>query len=415
MRSEKRQVHGPKPVDPTMNREVETQLSNPDPGHTPVPRFRVLAIDTGATSTKLGIFEGSSGATAVGVAAEGFHDVDASVAVERFMAEHDVTAGRIHAVVARGGLLPPLESGVWRIDEAMVAELRRARRGRHASNLAAPLASEVAERLGVPAFVVDPVSTDELVPEARLSGLAPVPRESLFHALNVRAVARRYAAGQGARLEELALVVAHLGTGISVAALVDGLAVDVVNPRDEGPFSPDRCGGVPSFGLLEWIESSGIPFDAARKRLFGEGGLYGYFGTRELRDLEAAAFPEEGEGVSSSGATWAAFPGPCPKPGSAAFAGVVWRAMVLQIAKAVAEMVVSCRAFALGRMDAVLVTGGMARSGRLLAELTPRIAFLGPVVAMPGEDELLALAEGALRVLADEERARDFGGRSGCA
>jgi butyrate kinase len=377
--------------------------------------LRILIIDPGATSTKLALFEGPGEGPAEGVvevASEVRRDTRVAVAVHDFVVRHSLGPGRVDAVAARGGLLPPLESGTWRVDDAMVADLRAATRGVHASNQGASVALELAGAIGVPAFVVDPVSIDELVPEARLSGLAPVPRESLFHALNVRAVARRFARSQGARLEDLSLVVAHLGTGVSVAALVGGRAIDVVNPRDEGPFSPDRCGGVPAIGLLDWLERSGIPFDAARRRLFGEGGLYGYLGTRDLDQVEAMLDAREQEpGLLDPQGGWPVRSGDGTQPGTALFAGVVWRAMVLQIAKATAEMTVSCHAFGPGRLDAILLTGGMARSKRLLHDLHPRIAHLGPVYDMPGEDELRALAEGAFRVLAGREEAKSYAGR----
>ena len=214
----------------------------------------------------------------------------------------------------------------------MLAELEKAARGEHASNLGAPLARAVADAHGARAFVVDPVAVDELEPVARITGLPGVERRSFTHALNIRAVARRHAASQGRPLGALRLVVAHLGTGISLAALRDGRMVDVVNPQDEGPMSGDRAGAVPATALLELCFAPGATRAALRRRLFGDGGLFAHLGTRDVRQALRAA--EAGD----------------------ARAALLVEAVAYQVAKSVGALAAALE----GRVDAVLLTGGLA-------------------------------------------------------
>jgi butyrate kinase len=302
-------------------------------------------------------------------------------AVEGFLAEAVVGRGALAAVVGRGGLLPPVPAGTFEVDAAMLADLERAERGEHASNLGAPLARAVADHHGCLALVVDPVAVDELEPAARITGLAGVERRSFSHALNIRAVARRHAASVGRPLASLRLVVAHLGTGISLAALRDGRMVDVVNPQDEGPMSGDRAGAVPATALVDLCFAPGASKEALRRRLFGDGGLYGHLGTRDVREaLRAAA-------------------------GGDVRAALLVEAMAYQVAKSIGALATVLH----GRVDAVLLTGGLAHLAGVVEPVRARVAFLAPVVVLAGEDELLALAEGALRVLSGEEPARRYG------
>jgi butyrate kinase len=277
--------------------------------------------------------------------------------------------------------LRPVESGTYAVDEAMLRDAALCARGEHAANLGAPLAREIADEHRCPAFVVDPVSVDEMEPVARLSGLAGVPRQSLCHALNLRAVARRHAWALGRRVEDLALVAAHLGTGASLCALRGGRMVDVVNPMDEGPYSGDRCGGVPASALVDLCFAPGAEKRAILKRLFGDGGLHSYLGTRDVR--EAARRGAAGD----------------------AEAALALDGMAYQVAKAVGELAAALE----GKVDAVLLTGGAAHEPALAAAIERRVAWIAPVAIYPGEDELLALFEGARRVLSGEERAKRYG------
>lgn len=260
----------------------------------------------------------------------------------------------------------------------MLQELRLARRGQHASNLGAFLAQSLAQKAGVRAYIVDPVSVDEWPDQVRLSGSALLERQCLSHALNSKAVAKRYARECGAAYESLRLIVAHLGSGISVSAHADGRMIDVTNSREEGAFSTERAGSVPVMQLVDLCFSGRYTREQVEVALFREGGLYSYLGTKDLLEVERRM----ASGDSN--------------------AKLVFDAMVYQIAKEIGAMSAVLR----GRVDALLLTGGMAHSDRLVESLTDYVNWIAPIVRYPGEDELQALAEGALRVLRNEERAR---------
>ena len=223
--------------------------------------FRVLAINPGATSTKIAVFDDESVVLKRTIEHQGvdlapFDGLQAQLPyrlslVERALDEGGVAVASLSAVVGRGGLLKPVAGGTYLVDEALLEDVRTARFGLHASNLGAQLASAVAAEAGVPAYVVDPVVVDEFEPVARLSGMPDLPRQSRSHALNCKAVARRAAADMGKPYEQVDLIVVHLGTGISVTAHRRGRMVDVNDAAEEGPFSPDRCGGLPSQALAK--------------------------------------------------------------------------------------------------------------------------------------------------------------------
>jgi butyrate kinase len=346
----------------------------------------VLVVNPGAGSTKLALFRGEAAVAEEAIRhardeLDRFRRIADQLpfrlgAVRGFLARA-APGARLDAVVGRGGLLGPVPAGTLRVDGAMAEELLRGPRGEHASNLGAPLALAVAREHGCDAFVVDPVSVDELEPAARVTGLAGVERRSFCHALNIRAVARRHARAAGRPLEALGLVVVHLGTGVSLAALRGGRMVDVVNPQDEGPFAGDRAGGVPVTAVVEMCFAPGAERDAVRRRLLGDGGLQALLGTRDVREAVERA-----------------------RVGDAAAARAV-EAMLLQIAKAAAGLAASLS----GRVDAILLTGGMAHLPEVVEPLRRRLAWIAPIAVHPGEGELRALAEGALRVLRGEEEA----------
>ena len=281
-------------------------------------------------------------------------------------------------MVGRGGLLKPMEGGTYRVTEAMLADLATARE--HASNLGGLLAERIARPLGIPAFIVDPVSVDEMEPEARISGLPELPRNSFSHALNSKAVARRVAGDLGRTYSDCNFVVAHLGTGVSITAHRQGRMVDVSGADEEGPFSPARAAGVPATLLARLCYSGQYTEKQMLARLVGEGGLYAHLGTRDVREAERRA--AEGD----------------------AHAAVVMKAMAYRIAREIGAMAAVLE----GRVDRVILTGGIAYSEGLVAEVTRRVAFIAPVLVLPGEEELPALAEGALRVLRGEESAKTY-------
>ena len=296
------------------------------------------------------------------------------------LTKEGVKKGDLAAVVGRGGLLRPLPSGTYAVSDAMLADLAKAERGEHASNLGAPIAREIADEHGVRAFIVDPVSVDEMDEVARLSGTAGIERKSLSHALNMKAVARRHAHAVGKPYPELRLLVAHMGTGVSLSAHVGGRMIDVINPQDEGPFSPDRSGGVPVTSLIDICLQPGATKKSVRRQFFGDGGLFSYLQTRDLREATARA-----EGGDDK-------------------ARLVLAAMCYQIAKAIGELATVLG----GKVDAIVLTGGMAHSAYVVAEVRRRVEWIGPIHVLPGEDELAALAEGALRVVRGEEEARVY-------
>jgi len=286
------------------------------------------------------------------------------------------------AVAGRGGLLPPMECGTYLVDDAMVEELRRARRGEHASNLGAVLALRFAGAAGVNAYIVDPVTVDEWQNCARLSGSPLIERISIGHWLNTKAVARRYARGVGRRYEEMRLIVVHMGSGITVSAHRGGRMIDS-NSIEEGPFGPDRTGSLPVRGLIKLCLSGKLTETQLDRHVFGDGGLFAYLGTRDLREVEQRmdAGDERAEAVVE--------------------------AMIYQIGKETGAMAAVLRGGVNGgKVDAVLVTGGMAHSERMVKKLRGYVDWIAPIAVYPGEDELRALAEGVFRVLDGEEEAK---------
>ena len=356
----------------------------------PAGEFRILAINPGSTSTKMALYVDEHAEFV-----ENIRHSDAEMAqfhgrpildqqqfrsaqIEAALTEAGHNVGELDAVVGRGGLLPALPSGTYVVNEEMLEELRLARRGEHAANLGAFLAYDLAQKAGTQAYVVDPVSVDEWPECARLSGSALLERQCLSHALNSKAVAKRYARERGEPYESLRLIVAHLGSGISVSVHESGLMVDVTNSREEGAFSTERAGGVPAMQLVNLCFSGKYTQKQVEGMLFREGGLHSYLGTKDLMEVERRI------------------------AGGEAKAKTVFDAMAYQIAKEIAAMAAVLR----GRVNAVLFTGGMAHSQRLVSLLSESVSWIAPITVYPGEDELQALMEGALRVRRHEEQSR---------
>ncbi|HEX8927081.1 MAG TPA: butyrate kinase, partial [Terriglobales bacterium] len=287
---------------------------------------------------------------------------------------------RFDAAVGRGGLLRGVPSGTYRVNQNMLDELRRAKRGDHASNLGAPMADAIAKHAGCKAFIVDPVSVDEWESIARLSGTPLIERPCLSHALNTKVTAKRYAHDQSRPYKDLRLVVAHIGSGNTVSAHRDGHMIDATNSREEGAFSALRAGAVPAIKLIELCDSGEMSAKELERALTAEGGLKAYLGTSDLTEVEKRI--DSGDEKAE----------------------LVFNAMAYQISKDIGAMATVLN----GQVDAVLITGGMAFSARLTKAICERVEFIAPVHFYPGEDELQALAEGALRVLTGEENAREY-------
>jgi butyrate kinase len=353
---------------------------------------RILAINPGSTSTKIALFEDEREAFTETIRHSDeelnkFRDRPILDQLEFRLKSvlgafepHGVDLKGLSAIVGRGGLLKPLQSGTYRVNERMLQDLREARRGEHASNLGAFLAQEIAKRAGCPAFIVDPVSVDEWPPIARLSGLKGLDRECLSHALNTKAVAKRFAKEQGRCYEDLRLIVAHLGSGFSISAHEGGRMIDVTNSREEGAFSTERAGSLPVMKLVDLCFSDKYTRRDLERLIFREGGVYSYLGTRELREVLQRV--EQGDD----------------------HAKLVFEAMLYQIAKEIGAMATVLK----GRVDAILITGGLAHLPEVVEGVKQRVSWIAPVHVYPGEDELKALAEGALRVLRGEEPAREY-------
>ncbi len=289
--------------------------------------------------------------------------------------------------MGRGGLLKPIPSGTYRVNEKMLDELRRPQEREHASNLGAIIADEIARQADIPAFIVDPVCVDEFDDIARISGLPEIERRSLSHALNLKAAARLAARELAKRYDEVNLVVAHLGGGISVTAHRWGRMVDVNQALDgTGPFATERAGGLPVGDVVRMAYSI-PPHDEAHytyeemiKKISGRGGLVAHLGTNDARQVERRI--EDGD----------------------EHARLIYEAMAYQIAKEVGGMATALK----GNVDAIVLTGGLARSNMLVDWIVERVEWIAPVMIYPGEDEMLAMAQGALRVLRGEEVAQDY-------
>jgi butyrate kinase len=349
---------------------------------------RVLAINPGSTSTKFGVYL-RGGAEWVRTIRHGdeelvrFQGRPILARLDyraRLIAEELAQAGyspqSFAATAGRGGLLPPMPCGTYLVDEAIVEELQSARNGEHASNLGALLALEFARAAGTNAYIVDPVTVDEWPQRARLSGSPLIARKAIGHALNTKAVAKRYAREQGQHYEGLRLVVAHMGSGITVSAHAGGRMIDN-NTLGEGPMGPDRAGSVPALELVKLCYSGEFAQKEMERKVFGDGGLVAYLGTRDLEEIERRI-----------------------AAGDRAAALVV-EAMLYQIGKWSGAMAAALE----GRVDAVLLTGGMAYSQSVIEGLRPFLGWIAPIHVYPGEDELEALAQGVFRVLDGEEPA----------
>jgi len=359
--------------------------------------YRVLTINPGSTSTKVAVYDDESPlfvetvrhSSAELAAYPRILDQYAfrRDAVLGLLADHGVALDSLDAVVGRGGILRPIESGTYLVNERMLAELRTPKEREHASNLGAIIADEIARRAEVPAFIVDPVCVDEFEPLARISGLPEIERRSLSHALNLKMVARRAAKELGRAYSEVNLVVVHMGGGISVAPHKRGRQVDVNQALDgTGPFSPERAGGLPVGDVLRMAYSV-PPYDKTHytyeemfRKIVGQGGLVAHLGTNDATEVERRIANGDEH------------------------ARLIYEAMAYQIAKEIGLMATVLK----GEVDAIVLTGGLAHSEMLLEWICERVAWIAPILVYPGEDEMLAMAQGALRVLRGEEQAREY-------
>jgi len=352
--------------------------------------MKLLIINPGSTSTKIGVFENETCIYEKTLS----HTIEELSPYKKMTDQYDFRMGIIvdalkdagilvedlDAVVGRGGLVKPLEGGTYHVNEAMLEDLRIGVQGQHASNLGGLIANAISRKIGKPAFIVDPVVVDEFMDIARISGHPAIKRRSIFHALNQKAIARQYCKDAGKAYTELNLVVVHMGGGISVGMHSKGRVIDANNALDgEGPFSPERSGTLPTGDLSALCFSGNYSHADIKKMIAGNGGLVAYFSSNDLRELEKRAETETEVKVAID-------------------------AMCYQIAKEIAAVSTAVN----GKVDAILLTGGIARSEYITGEVTKRVSFIADVRKYPGEDELAALAQGALRVLHGEEEAKNY-------
>ncbi len=350
----------------------------------------ILTINPGTTTTRLGLFRPNGGAVTCIAETTIEHDEKKMAWFEAISDQLDFRAGAISdflseisggvtlaAVSGRGGMLSPVPAGVIAVNQALVDFALHTPVYRHASNLGAPLAHAIAQQHGACAFIVDPVSVDQLPDVARVSGFPEIPRFSFVHALNIRACGRRLADELGKPFETLNAVVAHMGAGISIASIKNGRIVDSTNRMENAPFSPERAGGLPIMPLIELCYSGKYTEAELKKKLYGNGGVFAYLGTKDMRQVEAMIAAGD------------------------ARAALVWEAMLYQIRKAIGAMA----AVLDFQPDGIILTGGMAQSGKVSSALTSGCAALAQVHIYPGSHESEALAAGAARVMQGGETA----------
>ncbi len=353
--------------------------------------IKSLIINPGSTSTKIGVFEDetllfeetlrhSTEEIAQYASIVDQKDFRKQIILD-LLKSKDFDINSLQVIVGRGGMLKPIPGGTYAVSDALLEDLKIGKQGQHASNLGGILAREIADSIGVPSYIVDPVVVDELMPISRYSGVPELPRTSVFHALNQKAVAKRFAKEQGKAYNTLNLVVVHMGGGVSVGAHEKGRVIDVFNALDgDGAFSPERAGAVPSGALIKMCFSGKYTEKEVYKKIVGNGGFNAYVGTNDMRDVEKMV--SEGDKKAEE----------------------VREAFIMQVAKNIGSM--SC--VLKGKVDQIIITGGIAYDKVVVSELKERVGFIAPVTVYPGEDELLALAQGALRVMNGEEEAMTY-------
>lgn len=350
-----------------------------------------LIINPGSTSTKIGVFEDetllfeetlrhSTEEIARYASIVDQKDFRKQIILD-LLKEKNFDIKSLQVIVGRGGMLKPIPGGTYAVSDDLLEDLKIGKQGQHASNLGGILAREIGDSIGVPSYIVDPVVVDELMPISRYSGVPELPRTSVFHALNQKAVAKRYAKELGVAYDSLNLVVVHMGGGVSVGAHEKGKVVDVFNALDgDGAFSPERAGAVPSGALIKMCFSGKYTEKEVYKKIVGNGGFNAYVGTNDMRDVEKMV--ENGD----------------------AKAAEIREAFIMQVAKDIGSMACVLK----GKVDQIVITGGIAYDKVVVAGLKERAGFIAPVTVYPGEDELLALAQGGLRVLNGEEKALEY-------
>ena len=350
-----------------------------------------LIINPGSTSTKIGVFEDetllfeetlrhSTEEIAQYASIVDQKDFRKEI-ITNLLKEKDFDINSLNMVVGRGGMLKPIPGGTYAVTDDLLEDLKIGKQGQHASNLGGILAREIGDSIGVPSFIVDPVVVDELCDIARYSGVPELPRTSVFHALNQKAVAKRYAKETGKAYDSLNLIVVHMGGGVSVGAHENGRIIDVFNALDgDGAFSPERAGGAPVGALIKMCFSGQYTEKEVYKKFVGNGGFNAYLGTNDMRDVEKMV--NDGDAKAKE----------------------IRDAFIFQVSKDMGSMATVLK----GKVDQIVVTGGIAYDKGVVAGLKERCEWIAPFTVYPGEDELLALVQGGLRVVNGEEEAMKY-------
>lgn len=353
-------------------------------------RKYVLAINPGSTSTKVSLFEENKELRTFKID----HKKEELDNYKRIADQYDyrlnlikdwlhsenIDGGSLKAVVGRGGLLRPMPGGTYIVSDFMIEDLKVGIQGEHASNLGGMLAKGLGDLENIPSFIVDPVAVDEFHEVARISGLNEISRKSLIHALNIKAVAHRRANEVNRDLEDMNLLVAHLGGGISIAPIENGKMIDVNNAKEMGPFSPDRTGGLPMGDIVKMCYSGKYTLDEMKLKVQGEGGLFSYLGTMDGREVEDRINKDDN------------------------YSKLIYDAMAYQIAKEIGAYSTVLN----GKVDNIILTGGLAYSSYLMEKIKEMVEFIAEVIVYPGEDEMDALNKGALRVINGNEEAKIY-------
>lgn len=352
---------------------------------------RILTINPGSTSTKIGVFHNERSIFEKTLR----HNIEE---LQRFnhiidqyefrknhiletLHEQGINISKFDAVCARGGLLRPIEGGTYEVSDDMIEDLKSGYAGQHASNLGGIIAREIADGLNIPSYIVDPVVVDEMSVLAKISGMPEIERKSIFHALNQKAVARKAAASLGKRYENMKMIITHMGGGITIGVHDHGRVVDVNNGlHGEGPFSPERAGTVPAGDLVDLCFSGQYTKEEIMKKLVGTGGLLGYLGTNDAVKVEQMI--QEGDEK----------------------ARFIFDAMAYQIAKEIGAASAALK----GEVEAIVLTGGLAYGKSFVSSIRSYIDWISDVLVYPGENELQSLAQGALRVLLGEEQSKQY-------
>lgn len=352
--------------------------------------MKILVINPGGTSTKISVFEDEQEVLKTNITHTQDELKNFSNVFEQFgyrknlifktLSENQFPIESFDCVVGRGGLMKAIEGGTYSVNDKMIEDMKNAINGEHPSNLGSVIAKDIGDQLGVPSFVVDPVSVDEFDDVSRVTGISDIEKASWMHALNQKAVCRKTAEEMGGKYNDYNFIVAHLGSGISIAAHKKGRMIDGSGGRSDGPFSPERSGGLPTYALIQLCYSGKYTYKEMVNKVSNIGGMYDYLGTKDLVEVENRVSNGDDK------------------------AKLILNAFIYKVAKEIAMYGASLY----GEVDKIILTGGISYSKLITEEVIKRVSYLAPVKIIPGEMEMEALALGALRVLNNIEKAKIY-------